>query len=89
MVGITKMTDGDFCIRLDVEGPFFVQSVAALVETLALLEDWGQVQLNLAGVSFVDTTGVAVLQFLMARGVEITSTTALVEAPFTNGAFGN
>ena len=52
-------------------------------------EDWGQVQLNLAGVSFVDATGVAVLQFLMARGVEITSTTALVEAPLAGGAFGN
>ena len=89
MVGITKMTDGSFCLRVDVEDGLVAQSGAALVETLALLEDWEQVQLNLASVSFVDATGVAVLQFLMARGVEIINMTALVEAPLTGGAFAN
>lgn len=45
--------------------------------------------MNLASVSFVDAAGVAVLQFLMARGVEIVNMTALVDAPLTGGAFGH
>lgn len=44
MVGITKMTDGSFCLRVDVEDGLVAQSVPTLVETLALLEDWEQVQ---------------------------------------------
>ena len=81
MFGITRMPDGSFCLRVDVEDGSVARSVAALVETLALGEDWGHVQLNLAGVSFVDATGVVAMQFLMARGVEIINMTALVDAP--------
>ncbi len=56
------------------------QSAAILLKTLALLAEFGHVQLNLGGVSFV-ATGVAVLQSLVARGVEIINTTVLGQAP--------
>ena len=64
-----------------MEGRLVAEWVPVLEsETLALLEQCSQVELNLAGVNFVDATGVATLRRLVTRGVRMINTTPLVKA---------
>lgn len=81
MLRITKLDDGTCDLRIKVEGRLVAEWVPVLeTETLALLEQCRQVQLNLAGVNFVDATGVAALRRLVTRGVSMINATPLVKA---------
>ena len=81
MLRITNIDDGTCHVRLEVEGRLVAKWVPVLeAETLALLERCRQVELNLAGVNFVDATGVATLRRLVTRGVRMINTTPLVKA---------
>lgn len=80
MIKITRSTSGTAgTTRLRVEGRIVAKTVGEVeIVCLAALEEGAPLLLDLAGVSYVDATGVQAIQALTARGAVVVGCSALV-----------
>lgn len=77
---ISSAAEGGSLVTLKVEGTVVGDWVPLLeAECLRLLDARKLVELDFAGVGFVDRDGVAMLGALVARGVQIVGATTLVK----------
>jgi anti-anti-sigma regulatory factor len=78
---ISSATEAGSLVTLKAEGSISGNWVPLLeAECLCHLEARKSVELDLAGVSFVDRDGVAMMRALVARGVQVVGASALVTA---------
>jgi hypothetical protein len=78
---ISSRLKGDSVVTLKVEGALVADWVPLLErECLGHLESRKLVELDFAGVSFVDRSGAAMVRGLVGRGAQVTSASALVNA---------
>jgi hypothetical protein len=78
---ISSATEADSLVTLKVEGALVGDWVPLLeAECLCHLDARKLVELDFAGVSFVDRDGVAMVRGLVATGVQVLGATALVNA---------
>jgi hypothetical protein len=78
---ISTATEAGALVRLKAEGDIAGEWVPLLeAECLRHLDARRPVELDLAGVGFVDREGVAMVQGLFARGVRVACASALVNA---------
>ena len=80
MLRISSVTETGSLVTLKVEGALVGAWVPLLeAESLCHLDARKLVELDFAGVSFVDRDGVAMVRGLVARGVQVLGASALVK----------
>jgi hypothetical protein len=78
---ISSATEAGSLVRLKAEGTIVGDWVPLLeAECLRHLAARGLVELDVAGISFVDRAGVVMVRGLVGRGVQVVGAGALVEA---------
>ena len=81
MLRISSATGTGALVTLKVEGALVGAWVPLLeAESLCHLDARKLVELDFAGVSFVDRDGVAMVRSLVARGAQVVGASALVQA---------
>jgi ABC-type transporter Mla MlaB component len=81
MLRIYSAMKGDSLMRLTIEGALKAEWVPLLeAECLRHLDARNRVELDFAGVGFIDRGGVAMVRRLVARGARVTQASGLVNA---------
>ncbi len=80
MLRLTRISEDNSTLTLRVEGRIVREWAAFLErECEALFEDFSVVQLDLSGVSYVDTNGLVALRRLRSRPLEISNTPPMIQ----------